>query len=177
MKLNFDKTRQALDAQYKNINWLSGLGKEELLAEIEQIERLYPERCIQKAMTYKLILEKASIAIDKEDIFQEKLRGFDLMAEQRARWENDATEKFLKEDTERIALANELGAYSGNSDYGHTSPNSQRLLELGFIGLLERIKVTKEGKALSDAAQKFFDYITSDEVKEIILDAGVVPAK
>ena len=68
MKLNFDKTRKALDVQYKNINWLSGLSKEELSEKIDEIEKLYPERCIQKAMTYKLILEKASIAIDKEDI-------------------------------------------------------------------------------------------------------------
>ena len=171
MKLNFDKTRKALDAQHKNITWLSGFSKDELSEKIDEIEKLYPERCIQKAMTYKLILEEASIAIDKEDIFQEKLRGFDLMAEQRARWETDATEKFLKEDTERIALANELGAYSGNSDYGHTSPNSQRLLELGFSGLLERIKVTKEGKALSEKQEAFYRSC------EIVLEALISAAK
>lgn len=39
------------------------------------------------------------------------------------------------------------------------------------------VLVTMAGAELSEAAQKFFDYITSDEVKEIILDAGVVPAK
>ena len=171
MKLNFDKTRKALDAQYKNINWLSGLGKEELSAAIEEIERIYPERCIQKAMTYKLILESASIAIDKEDIFQEKLRSFDLMAEQRARWENAVVEGFLKNERAHLNRANELGAYSSGSDYGHTSPNSQRLLELGFIGLLERIKVTKEGKALSEKQDAFYRSC------EIVLEALMTAAK
>ena len=31
-------------------------------------------------------------------------------------------------------------------------------------------------KTLSDAAQKFFDYITSGEANDIIISAGVVPA-
>ena len=38
------------------------------------------------------------------------------------------------------------------------------------------VLVTVEGKALSKAAQKFFDYITSGEANEIISAAGVVPA-
>ena len=38
------------------------------------------------------------------------------------------------------------------------------------------VLVTVEGKTLSDAAQKFFDYITSGEANEIIISAGVVPA-
>lgn len=38
------------------------------------------------------------------------------------------------------------------------------------------VLVTKEGEALSEGAQKFFDYITSDEAAEIIASAGVVAA-
>lgn len=37
------------------------------------------------------------------------------------------------------------------------------------------VLVTKEGTALSDTAQKFFDYCLSDGAKEIITAAGVVP--
>lgn len=36
--------------------------------------------------------------------------------------------------------------------------------------------VTKDGVALSDTAQKFFDYATSGEANDIIISAGVVPA-
>ena len=38
------------------------------------------------------------------------------------------------------------------------------------------VLVTVEGKALSDTAQKFFDYITSGQANDIITAAGVVPA-
>lgn len=38
------------------------------------------------------------------------------------------------------------------------------------------VLVTKTGEALSESAQKFFDYMTSGEANDIITDAGVVPA-
>ncbi len=38
------------------------------------------------------------------------------------------------------------------------------------------VLVTKEGTALSDAAQKFFDYVTSPEAADIIAKAGAVAA-
>lgn len=38
------------------------------------------------------------------------------------------------------------------------------------------VLVTKAGAELSEAAQSFFDYVTSDEAKELISSAGVVPA-
>lgn len=38
------------------------------------------------------------------------------------------------------------------------------------------VLVTKKDTDLSEAAQKFFDYITSEDAKETILQAGVVPA-
>ena len=38
------------------------------------------------------------------------------------------------------------------------------------------VLVTKKGVALSESAQSFFDYITSEAANEIISVAGVVPA-
>ena len=38
------------------------------------------------------------------------------------------------------------------------------------------VLVTKDGKKLSDTAQKFFDFATSDDAKDIITSSGVVPA-
>ena len=38
------------------------------------------------------------------------------------------------------------------------------------------VLVTKKDKALSESAQKFFDFITSEAAHEIIIEAGVVPA-
>ena len=38
------------------------------------------------------------------------------------------------------------------------------------------VLVTKKDTALSESAQKFFDYVTSEAANEIISGAGVVPA-
>ena len=38
------------------------------------------------------------------------------------------------------------------------------------------VLVTKDGTPLSEAAQEFFDYITSGKANELIISAGVVPA-
>ena len=38
------------------------------------------------------------------------------------------------------------------------------------------VLATKEGVQLGDAAQAFFDYVTSADANEIIAAAGVVPA-
>ena len=38
------------------------------------------------------------------------------------------------------------------------------------------VLVTKKDKALSESAQEFFDFITSEAAHEIIIEAGVVPA-
>ena len=38
------------------------------------------------------------------------------------------------------------------------------------------VLVTKKDVTLSDSAQKFFDYITSEKAREIISSTGVVPA-
>ena len=53
----------------------------------------------------------------------------------------------------------------------------ETILDGSYVVQRPFVLVTMAGTELSESAQKFFDYITSDEVKEIILDAGVVPAK
>ena len=39
------------------------------------------------------------------------------------------------------------------------------------------VLVTKDGTKLSDSAQKFFDYITSEAASKVISNAGAVPVK
>ena len=55
--------------------------------------------------------------------------------------------------------------------------DEETILDGSYVVQRPFVLVTMAGTELSEAAQNFFDYITSDEVKEIILDAGVVPAK
>lgn len=55
-------------------------------------------------------------------------------------------------------------------------PGEETIKDGSYIVQRPFVLVTKDGKKLSETAQKFFDYITSDEAAEIISGAGVVPA-
>ena len=158
MELNFYKNKDVLKEQYKNINWLdfSGLSKKELGESIEQILESEKKKPLAKAKIFELILTKGKIAIDKEDVFQDKLIGRGIMLDIRNRWHKEVTERYLKEYTEQNLTTMSLGAYSGSADFGHTSPNTRALISLGFTGLLERAEKMSERKGLSEKQKDFY---------------------
>lgn len=173
----FDKNNKRLTDQFKDIRWIENSG-----VSREKLQILYDEfmensqnlpKCIIKAKTFELILKNSRIAIDEDDIFQEKVfeseKWGGIIASQRSNWEKDIIEKFLKEDYEKTCEAGEVAAYSACSDYGHTSPNSELLLKIGFSGLLERVKkyldkTTNEQKDFYESLQ-----ITLEAVIDFII--------
>ena len=56
------------------------------------------------------------------------------------------------------------------------APTEETIKDGSYVVQRPFVLVTKTGVKLSDAAQKFFDYITSADANEIIAAAGVVPA-
>ena len=136
MKLEFNKVKETLSKQFSNICWIndSGLDETELQNEIKKIEDLSLPIDITKARIFQLIAQRSRIAIDKEDIFQDKLFSGDLMLKWRGKRESLIFNKYFPAFVEENDTANACGAYVGCQDFGHTSPNSARLLELGFSG-------------------------------------------
>ena len=62
------------------------------------------------------------------------------MVKQRMEWEKAVQDRYLPQESQEMDSAwNEFGTYHGAGDYGHTSPNSQLLVDIGFTRLLERI--------------------------------------
>ena len=59
---------------------------------------------------------------------------------------------------------------------GGVAPSESTIKDGSYVIQRPFVLVTKEGQKLSDAAQKFFDYATSEEAKSVISGAGVVPA-
>lgn len=55
-------------------------------------------------------------------------------------------------------------------------PSEETMKDGSYVVQRPFVLVTKKGVALSESAQKFFDYITSEAANEIISGAGVVPA-
>ena len=60
---------------------------------------------------------------------------------------------------------------------GGVAPSEATVKDGSYVVQRPFVLVTKDGIKLSDSAQKFFDYITSDAASQIISKAGAVPVK
>ena len=155
----FDSENIKLCTQFDNINWFSGLDKSELYREYEKLMENKEgfSKAILKAKTFELICKKSCIAIDKDDIFQDKLYGGNLMSKQRDAWQNTVIDKYLKAETCKKDFATSIGVYGANVDFGHISPNSRLLLETGFTGLLERVEKYSQKPDLKEEQIDFYN--------------------
>lgn len=59
---------------------------------------------------------------------------------------------------------------------GGVAANETTIKDGSYVVQRPFVLVTKADTKLSDAAQKFFDYVTSEDAQSIISEAGVVPA-
>ncbi len=159
----FDKNNKILTNQFDNIKWIekTGVSPEEIKMSADMLLKENYPKPILKAKMFELVLEKSRIAIDKDDVFQDKIfdgnKGERTVANLRFRWYNEVCEKYLKEENIKIAEAFEAGAYKANSDFGHTSPNSALLLNIGFTGLLDRVNRYYSRDSLTDKQKTFYE--------------------
>lgn len=163
----FDKNNQRLRCQFDNVAWIndSGVSREELARMCDELAKSTASlpRTLQKAKLFELILRHARIAVDEDDIFQDKIdesvyTGQKLMARQRVEWQWEIEGSYLKEDIKEVLDAWRLfGAYHASPDFGHTSPNTQRLLELGFVGLLRRVERFAAQEGLSEKQRVMYE--------------------
>ena len=156
----FEAKREPIENTSESPVWVkeSGVSVDELKREVAEIEISGAPKAIVKANTFSLISEKGMLGLDIADIFQYKLSGYGIMAEQRWRWESDIKRKHLPSKTVEIEDAwHKCGAYIGMGDYGHTSPNTRLLLSVGFSGLLERVESASKKEELSKSQKDFYE--------------------
>jgi len=158
----FDPQNKRLAEQFKEIHWdpESGIGKAELedrFGELMKNENGY-SRAVLKAKTLELIAEESRVAADPDDIFQDKLYGGNLLSRQRTVWEEEVIRSCLPAETQKVNNAwSRCGAYHGHSDFGHTSPNSELLLRVGFPGLLQRVETAASRDGLTEKQKDFYE--------------------
>ncbi len=180
--MDFASVRANLEDQFKNIHWIegSGLCKEELIPLLDALEVQYPSAAMIRANAFALIAEKAQIAVDKEDIFQDKIDGDNLIKKLRIRWEKALKASRLSSEAEEITKAwTVYGTYHATSDYSHTSPNSKLLLSLGFSGLRQRILQAGSREGLTEKQQEFYHscdiMLTAMETVSLRLSQAIKP--
>ncbi len=155
--MSFQERKEAIAAFFAEPSFFGAkLSQEEMEARLYSLEQSGLPRAIVKAESFRCLAENAAIAIDPNDIFQEKLQGFSLIRRQRVRWEKEILENEMKEESEWNLLSKSLGACHANSDYSHTSPNSRLLLQIGLVGLIERVKRAAARDNLSEEQAVFY---------------------
>lgn len=160
--------------QYEQPKWQTdGIDFEKILNE-EFKKIMGDENCsksIKKAKLFNFIAENAPVAVEKEDIFQDKIYSGGLMLKQRIIWQDEVVAEFLKEENEFISSCwNDCGALLATGDYGHSSPNSQLLLKEGLGYIEERLVRNSKRSGLSEKQQEFYEscIITIKAMRKII---------
>lgn len=156
----FDKRNQRLCNQFDHIAWLedSGLSFEELEKRFDIImenKEALPVN-LMKAKTFDLLARHARIAVDRDDIFQDKLCSGGLMQKQRMIWHRRIIEKNMCDTDQNKNIARQCGCLEASADFGHTSPNTQLLLEIGFSGILERVDAYSHREGLTQKQRDFY---------------------
>lgn len=158
----FDSKNQKLLTQFDNIEWIeeSGVSPEELTDMYNDLVKNSQDlsRAVIKAKTFEMILEKSRIALDKDDIFQDKVYAGRYLLEQRWFWKMDIFKEHMPENLEEIAHTSldECGAYWGFSDFVHNAPNTKALVQLGFAGLLQRVEEAQKRPELTPKQKDFY---------------------
>lgn len=157
--MKFDAVRETLAGQFQEIPWLegSGLDKDALMEQLELLEQQYDSAAMIRAHGFALIAKKAQIAIDKDDIFQDKIDGYNLIKKFRIRWEKALKTARLPEEMEEVTAAwSTYGTYHATSDYSHTSPNTRLLLQVGIPGLRQRVIKAGKAEGLTEKQKEFY---------------------
>ncbi len=156
----FADVKEKLSKQYKEINWMeeSGKPKEELASIAQQISDEDIPRPIAKAKTLRLVVNEGRIAIDKEDMFQDKLDVVGILSKQKWYWHRKVINRDFSEASEYFKYSEEQGAGRADADYGHLTPDTKALCELGFVGVIDRLILERDKKeSLTDEQKVFYE--------------------
>lgn len=154
----FDGKNERLASQFANIRWQGGLDEKTLAERFDTLMKNEAglSRAMIKAETYALLAEFAPIAVDEEDIFQDKLFGGNFLGKQRGAWERAVIDAHLAEEAAARHEGWQCGAYNANGDYGHTSPNSRLLVDVGAVGLFHRVEQAAMREGLTERQKDFY---------------------
>ena len=160
---NFNEVRERIAEQFTSPEWCedSGLDEKELVAGYEKLVASLENapHAIIKAKLFEYLTQNGSIAIDRDDIFQDKLRHFKIMSNQTSVWYNEIVNEFFAEEKAHMKKSRlySCGAYDGDADFGHTSPNTRLMMKVGFTGILDRVKQAAKRDGLSERQKIFFE--------------------
>lgn len=169
---HFEADRAVLGTQYTEHHWdaASGLAPEALrtaLLKIEQDMSGQPAIAV-KTRLYEKVLASAQLDVDSRDFFPEKLNHDFLLSRIRGRWIVDFRAREMADLLAGTEAATEGLCYTGDADFGHTSPDWQALLTLGIPGLRARLLAARDAKTTLTEEQRLFYACAADTLTATI---------
>ncbi len=154
----FENVKEILSKQYTDIQWIkeSGKEKDELLGKSQYFTDSDLPKPLAKAKTLQMLVNEGQIAVDKEDFFQDKLNVVGILSDQKWKWHNRVIEKNFREMRIYWNMSSDMGAGRSDADYGHLTPDTKALCELGFTGVIERLKSERDRKENLTKEQEVF---------------------
>lgn len=145
----FFDNREAIEEQYRAVRWReeSGLAPDQLRAMADAAMAGEEDKAMKKARAFACVLDHAQLAVEPAELFQDHIRHDFILQKQRREWEKEAYEGPLRDVAEKAEHMHSLGVGAANSDYGHTVPDWYDVLQLGFPGLLARLREYDNGSA------------------------------
>lgn len=143
---------EALKGQYQKVSWReqSGFAPEELerrfFALSAELAKAGMPRPLIKAHCFAWIMENAQLAAEPCCLLQDHIRHGNLLQKQREIWNREVMEGVLQPEAREADEAFACGFFRAGSDYGHTAPDWNAIMEQGFPGILERLRFAQEEK-------------------------------
>ncbi len=135
----------------------TGASGEEVYSMIEKTdaENAHRPHCIRKALAFETVLKNTRIRVDARDLFP-AIHMIDRPLDKTVtgKWRREVFFEIIPEVEERRAHFEKVGIATMWPDYDHSTPVWERLLSLGFPGILaesERIRREKQRDAEQEA--------------------------
>lgn len=170
----FEQNKPKLAKQYKENCWSTqdGMPLEELEAVCDEILKQDGKpRMLLKSELLDTILRKAQIEVNPLEWFADKINHGGIVVNVRTKWKEEVEACEMKQCLAENKEAQEQMVYTGDSDFSHTSPDWNAIMELGITGLLQRIRKERDKKlctgGLTEEQEQF--YTACEMVYEAVL--------
>ncbi|MBO5270950.1 MAG: hypothetical protein J6B77_09195 [Clostridia bacterium] len=140
----------------------SGMPPEEILAGITENDRLYAHlpHSVRKARALEYVLKNTRISCDRRDVFPAlNMMDRPLREPITQVWRKEVFGTIIPEVEAKRKALEKAGAVTIWPDYDHSVPDWDRILSLGFEGILRESESARAKHSLSAEEDAFFESI------------------
>ena len=132
-----EKIRNYIANEYPKAEFAGGVSAAELKNGVEAVYESNQNETVSRirARAFAYVLQNAGLCVSESDYFADKIDHGDLLRNLRVRFVKH-TDEILTAEDDSYFPDRESSAFFSGLDFGHTTPDWERLFSLGFAGIL-----------------------------------------